>query len=126
MFEVYRGQRPGRPDNSQCFVELNDVMWGVITQAWAQDPLARPNMAHIHGLLCQVIPNHSSTFDDPPARQVPRDHRDKTWDKTISPLDHLLHQRESIFKPWVSTRDSELMLIPSIFFSCSDLKPDVV
>jgi hypothetical protein len=99
MFEVYRGQRPGRPDNTQCFVELNDVVWGVITQAWAQDPLARPNMDHIHDLLCQALP-----LNDPPARQVPRD----CGDEPVLHLDHLRHQQELILKQRVCTRDSEV------------------
>jgi hypothetical protein len=78
MLDVLSGQRPGRPHNSQCFVELGDAVWGVVTLAWNQDPLARPNMDVVHALLLgMVMPNEISSFDtDPSARQAPRDSTD--------------------------------------------------
>jgi hypothetical protein len=78
MLDVLSGQRPGRPHNSQCFDELGDAVWGVVTLAWNQDPLARPKMNVVHALLLgMVMPNDISSFDtDSPARQAPRDSTD--------------------------------------------------
>jgi hypothetical protein len=78
MQDVLSGQRPGRPDNSQCFVELSDVVWNVIIHAWSQDPLMRPNMDHVHGQLCQVMPENRASSEDPLACQVPHAVTDET------------------------------------------------
>jgi hypothetical protein len=55
MFAVSQGQRPPRPEHSDCLLGPTDDMWILIKDCWQQEPGARPEMNTVHQRLQSVL-----------------------------------------------------------------------
>jgi hypothetical protein len=68
MRAVTRGERPLRPLDDRCRVRgLNDKIWGVIDDCWAQEPAHRPTayqiMERLRVLLTSIDERPYDEFD---------------------------------------------------------------
>jgi hypothetical protein len=64
MFAVSKGDRPPRPNESNCLLGHADGMWSLIQDCWHQDPGARPEMISVHQRLQSGWNPYPETFED--------------------------------------------------------------
>ena len=57
------GERPGRPQEGQQ-LGLTDLMWDMVVRCWNQDPVKRPKMTEVVGLLRELIASSLSVEAD--------------------------------------------------------------
>jgi hypothetical protein len=50
MFKIVSGERPERPE------AMSDVLWNVVTVAWAQDFRTRPRIGEVVHMLRGLVP----------------------------------------------------------------------
>jgi hypothetical protein len=58
IIKVMKGERPTRPDQDHCRINMKDTIWKLIEAAWHQIPTIRPSMLLIEDVLEDVWRPH--------------------------------------------------------------------
>jgi hypothetical protein len=55
VYKVLSGERPPRPSEADCILDMTDDMWFLIDSCWAQDRHWRPSMPDVRAMLLDIF-----------------------------------------------------------------------